>query len=180
MRTGVFLHCMDILRLMPLKLGSVSPPCYYGNNLIVDMVCSYVKEQVSWRHLETDYQLITSLTQLLFFKITTVVLHSLHMQFPQLQYNCKNLLGADHTGMEGVATKWAGLVREALHSMGGVVVLYTCVFVLYSLMDVLGLMPQELRSAGVTLPALFARYYGDQVKVASMTSDHAWDLTTWP
>ena len=57
-------------------------------------------------------------------------------------------------------------------SMGGAVVLYTCVFVLYSLMDVLGLMPQELRSAGVTLPALFARYYGDQVKVASMTSDH--------
>ena len=53
-------------------------------------------------------------------------------------------------------------------SMGGAVVLYTCVFVLYSLMDVLGLMPQELRSAGVTLPALFARYYGDQVKVASI------------
>ena len=59
------------------------------------------------------------------------------------------------------------------HSMDvdGAVVLYTCVFVLYGLMDVLGLMPQELRSAGVTLPALFARYYGDQVKVASITSD---------
>ena len=51
--------------------------------------------------------------------------------------------------------------------MDGAVVLYTCVFVLYGLMDVLGLMPQELRSAGVTLPALFVRYYGDQVKVAS-------------
>ena len=52
--------------------------------------------------------------------------------------------------------------------MGGAVVLYTFVFVLYGLMDVLGLMPQELRSAGVTLPALFAWYYGDQVKVASI------------
>ena len=47
--------------------------------------------------------------------------------------------------------------------MAGGVVLYTCAFVLYSLMDVLGLMPQELRSAGVTLPTLFSRYYGDQV-----------------
>ena len=47
--------------------------------------------------------------------------------------------------------------------------MYTCVFVLYSLMDVLGLMPQELRSAGITLPALFARYYGDKVRRHSKT-----------
>jgi len=39
--------------------------------------------------------------------------------------------------------------------MAGGVVLYTCAFVLYGLMDVLGLMPQELRSAGVTLPPSF-------------------------
>ena len=47
--------------------------------------------------------------------------------------------------------------------MSGPVVLYSVVFVLYSVMEVLGLMPQEVRSAGITLPALFANYYGDQV-----------------
>jgi len=54
--------------------------------------------------------------------------------------------------------------------MAGGVVLYTCAFVLYGLMDVLGLMPQELRSAGVTLPALFSRYYGDQVSFIQVPS----------
>jgi len=54
--------------------------------------------------------------------------------------------------------------------MAGGVVLYTCAFVLYGLMDVLGLMPQELRSAGVTLPALFSRYYGDQVSSIQVPS----------
>lgn len=48
--------------------------------------------------------------------------------------------------------------------------LYTCAFALYSLMDILGLMPQELRSAGVTLPALFSRYYGDQVSANRVPS----------
>ena len=47
--------------------------------------------------------------------------------------------------------------------MSGPVVLYSAVFVLYSVMEVLGLMPQEVRSAGATLPALFVNYYGDQV-----------------
>ena len=43
------------------------------------------------------------------------------------------------------------------------VVLYTAAFVVYGVMEVLGLMPQEIKSAGVTLPAIFAKYYGDQV-----------------
>ena len=30
-------------------------------------------------------------------------------------------------------------------------------------MEVLGLMPQEVRSAGITLPAIFSPLYGDQV-----------------
>lgn len=47
--------------------------------------------------------------------------------------------------------------------MSAPVVLYSAVFALYSVMEVLGLMPQEVRSAGVTLPALFTTYYGDQV-----------------
>lgn len=47
--------------------------------------------------------------------------------------------------------------------MSAPVVLYSAVFALYSVMEVLGLMPQEVRSAGVTLPALFSTYYGDQV-----------------
>ena len=41
--------------------------------------------------------------------------------------------------------------------------LYSAVFGLYSLMEVLGLMPQEVRSAGITLPAIFSALYGDQV-----------------
>ena len=47
--------------------------------------------------------------------------------------------------------------------MVGVWVLYSSVFGLYSLMEVLGLMPQEVRSAGITLPAIFSPLYGDQV-----------------
>ena len=47
--------------------------------------------------------------------------------------------------------------------MAGYWLLYTGVFSLYSLMEVLGLMPQEVRSAGVTLTGLFSGLYGDQV-----------------
>ena len=45
----------------------------------------------------------------------------------------------------------------------GYVVLYTIVFVLYGLMEVLGLMPQEVKSAGVTLSGLFGALCGDLV-----------------
>ena len=41
--------------------------------------------------------------------------------------------------------------------------MYSAVFALYGVMEVLGLMPQELISAGLTLPGLFAGYYGDPV-----------------
>ncbi len=50
-------------------------------------------------------------------------------------------------------------------TMEASLVLYTSVFVAYSLMDVLGLMPQEIRSAGLTLPQLFSRYFGDLVSI---------------
>ncbi|XP_064383296.1 transmembrane protein 129-like [Halichondria panicea] len=40
-------------------------------------------------------------------------------------------------------------------------VLYTAAFIAYGLMDVLGLMPQEISSAGLTLPGLFSKYFGD-------------------
>lgn len=46
----------------------------------------------------------------------------------------------------------------------GYAVLYTAVFLIYGSMEVLGLMPQELRSAGITLPSLLSRWFGDQVK----------------
>ena len=47
--------------------------------------------------------------------------------------------------------------------MSGVLLLYTCAFVVYGTMEVLGLMPQELVSAGFTLPRLFSKYFGDPV-----------------
>ncbi len=47
--------------------------------------------------------------------------------------------------------------------MNGAVVLYTAGFLLYGTMEVLGILPQEIRSAGITLAMLFSRYYGDQV-----------------
>ena len=47
--------------------------------------------------------------------------------------------------------------------MSGVLLLYTCAFVVYGAMEVLGLMPQELVSAGFTLPRLFSKYFGDPV-----------------
>lgn len=53
--------------------------------------------------------------------------------------------------------------------------LYSVVFLLYSIMEVLGLMPQEVRSAGITLSTLFSRYYGDQVGCAALlNSAHVW------
>ena len=42
-------------------------------------------------------------------------------------------------------------------------VLYSAAFLAYGLMDVLGLMPQEISSAGLTLPGLFSKYFGDPV-----------------
>ena len=46
----------------------------------------------------------------------------------------------------------------------GFVVLYTLVFAFYSFLEISGSMPQEIRSAGLTLTSLFSRYYGDQVE----------------
>ena len=47
--------------------------------------------------------------------------------------------------------------------MAGYAKIYSAAFALYSMMEVLGLMPQEVRSAGITLTGLFNGYYGDQV-----------------
>ena len=56
--------------------------------------------------------------------------------------------------------------------MSGAAVFYSVVFLLYSTMEVLGLMPQEVRSAGITLSALPSRYYGDQVGCSFLNSAH--------
>ena len=47
--------------------------------------------------------------------------------------------------------------------MDGILIVYTGAFIIYSVMEVLGLMPQEVKSAGITLPGLFSKYYGDPV-----------------
>ena len=43
------------------------------------------------------------------------------------------------------------------------VLLYTIVFVIYSICEITGALPQEAVSAGLTLPSLFSRYYGYEV-----------------
>ena len=43
----------------------------------------------------------------------------------------------------------------------GYYIVYTVVFVAYGLMEVLGLMPQEIKSAGATLSGVFGPLYGD-------------------
>ena len=43
------------------------------------------------------------------------------------------------------------------------ILLYTVLFVLYSILEVTGTLPQELRSSGLTLGSVFSRYYGDEV-----------------
>lgn len=47
----------------------------------------------------------------------------------------------------------------------GYVLIYTGAFMLYGFMEVLGLMPQEIKSAGVTLTGLFGCFYGDLVQL---------------
>ena len=47
--------------------------------------------------------------------------------------------------------------------MNGLLILYTAGFIAYGLMELLGLMPQEMKSAGLTLPGIFDRLYGDPV-----------------
>lgn len=47
--------------------------------------------------------------------------------------------------------------------MSGYIAIYTGAFMVYGLMEVLGLMPQEIKSAGVTLTGLFGKYYGNVV-----------------
>ena len=45
------------------------------------------------------------------------------------------------------------------------VLIYTGAFMLYGLMEVLGLMPQEIKSAGVSLTGIFGSFYGDLVPI---------------
>ena len=42
---------------------------------------------------------------------------------------------------------------------------YTLVFVGASLMEVMGMIPQEMKSAGITIEALFSKYFGDEVSM---------------
>jgi hypothetical protein len=72
--------------------------------------------------------------------------------------------------------EWAWLVIDtpswqAEHrTMSGVgyLVVYTGAFVVYGLMEVLGLMPQEIKSAGVTLSGILGPLYGDLVSNVCM------------
>ena len=41
--------------------------------------------------------------------------------------------------------------------------LFTVFFLAYSLLEVMGLLPQEMRSAGLALPSLLSRFYGQEV-----------------
>ena len=45
----------------------------------------------------------------------------------------------------------------------GILFIYTVGFVVYGVMEVLGLMPQELISFGMTLPGIFGKFYGEPV-----------------
>ncbi len=45
----------------------------------------------------------------------------------------------------------------------GYLVIYTLAFMIYGLMEVLGLMPQEITSSGLTLSGIFGKYHGDPV-----------------
>lgn len=47
--------------------------------------------------------------------------------------------------------------------MDGYVIIYTAAFIIYGLMEVLGLLPQEIKSAGITLTDIFGKLYGDLV-----------------
>lgn len=47
--------------------------------------------------------------------------------------------------------------------MSGYLIAYTGAFLVYGLMEVLGLLPQEVKSAGISLTGLFGNFYGDLV-----------------
>lgn len=48
-------------------------------------------------------------------------------------------------------------------SVNGYLVIYTGTFMVYGCMEVLGLMPQEIKSAGATVSGLFGPLCGDLV-----------------
>lgn len=50
-----------------------------------------------------------------------------------------------------------------LSASSQLVTLYTILFVMYSTLEITGALPQEMKGAGITLPALFSGYYGHEV-----------------
>lgn len=54
-------------------------------------------------------------------------------------------------------------------SMESSSLLFTAVFLFYAAMEVMGMMPQEIQSAGGTLSYMFASFYGDQVSSLALT-----------
>ena len=46
--------------------------------------------------------------------------------------------------------------------MEGSVLAYVLVFAFFAAMEVTGMVPQEVRRAGLTFTALFSPYYGDE------------------
>lgn len=55
------------------------------------------------------------------------------------------------------------------------VALYTVVFIFYSCLEVTGSLPQEIRSAGLTLTSFFSRYYGDEASVGESGYWNYWE-----
>ena len=49
--------------------------------------------------------------------------------------------------------------------MDNLVLLYTVAFIAYCVLEVTGALPQEIISAGLSLPSLFKKYYGDEVEL---------------
>jgi len=50
---------------------------------------------------------------------------------------------------------------------------YTLFFIGAALLEVMGMIPQEMKSAGITIEALFSKYFGDEVSRALIYVAHA-------
>lgn len=48
--------------------------------------------------------------------------------------------------------------------MENAVLVYTVLFLAYSVLEITGALPQEVISAGLSLPSIFKKYYGDEVE----------------
>lgn len=89
----------------------------------------------------------------------------------QLSAVCIYLHALLHSNNYTLTSQYCTLTFEGLMDEYGII--YTGVFVLYGLMEVLGLMPQEVKSAGISLTGIFGVLYGDVVCCCTMV-DRQW------